>query len=235
MNEQHHQWYSPHLGGDFQMLTYGDKGYPIIIFPTTMGSFHEARDKGLIESARWFVEQGLIRLYCVDSIDRQSWYNRSVSPSKRAENHTWYDKLIRWELIERIRKTTGFTKVGVAGCSFGGYHAANIAFRYPDAVSHLMSMSGAFDIRDFVGAHYDDNVYFNNPLDYIPNLDKPELWQMKICLGTSDRDICLAANLQMSEILNAKKVNHWLDCRPNATHDWPVWKEMFPHYLSFVY
>jgi len=29
------------------------------------------------------------------------------------------------------------------------YHAANIAFRFPDAVSHFISLSGSFDISSF--------------------------------------------------------------------------------------
>lgn len=51
------------------MLVYGHAGYPVIIFPTTMGRYHESKDFGLIDTASWFVEQGLIQLYCPDSID----------------------------------------------------------------------------------------------------------------------------------------------------------------------
>ena len=40
-------------------------------------------------------------------------------------------------------------KVAVAGCSFGGYHAANFAFRHPGYVSHIFSMGGAFNIKNF--------------------------------------------------------------------------------------
>jgi esterase/lipase superfamily enzyme len=54
-------------------------------------------------------------------------------------------------------------RVAVCGASLGAYHAANIAFRHPDAVSHLISLSGAFDISDFFGGYYDDNIYFNSP------------------------------------------------------------------------
>ncbi len=48
-------------------------------------------------------------------------------------------------------------KVAVAGPSFGGFQAANFAFRHPGKVSHLMSMSGSFDIRSFLDGYYDDN------------------------------------------------------------------------------
>ena len=64
-------------------------------------------------------------------------------------------------------------RVAVCGASLGAYHAANIAFRHPDAVSHLISLSGAFDISSFFDGYYDDNIYFNSPYDYLPNIDDP--------------------------------------------------------------
>ena len=41
-----------------------------------------------------------------------------------------------------------------------------------------MSMSGAFDIKSFMHGYYDNNVYFNNPVDFVPGLNHPELWKM---------------------------------------------------------
>jgi esterase/lipase superfamily enzyme len=38
-----------------------------------MGSFHENKDMGLIESAKWYIEQGLIQVYCPDSVDKDSF------------------------------------------------------------------------------------------------------------------------------------------------------------------
>ncbi len=234
MKEEYFKWHSPHLDRDIEMLTYGHAGHPVIIFPSTMGRYYESKDFKLIESVRWFVENGLVRLYCPDSIDRLSWYNREVHPSVKVRNHIQYDKLIRWEIVETIRQHTGSPRVAVAGASFGGYHAANFAFRHPDVVSHLISMSGAFDIRSFMQGYFDDNVYFNNPVDYLPGLNHPDLWRMKIILGTSEWDICRPANEQLSGILQSKGVQHWLDMRGWQQHDWQLWREMFPHYLSLL-
>ncbi len=234
MKEEYFKWHSPHLDRDIEMLTYGHAGHPVIIFPSTMGRYYESKDFKLIESVRWSVENGLVRLYCPDSIDRLSWYNREVHPSVKVLNHIQYDKLIRWEIVETIRQHTGSPRVAVAGASFGGYHAANFAFRHPDVVSHLISMSGAFDIRSFMQGYFDDNVYFNNPVDYLPGLNHPDLWRMKIILGTSEWDICRPANEQLSGILQSKGVQHWLDMRGWQQHDWQLWREMFPHYLSLL-
>ncbi len=234
MKEQYHKWYSQTLSRDIEMLVYGHAGYPVIIFPTTMGRYYESKDFGLIESARWFVEQGLIQLYCPDSIDKDSWYNKSIHPADRVRNHTWYDKFLIDELVNGIRIEKSIPKVAVAGASFGGYHAANFAFKHPESVSHMFSMSGAFDIKMFMDGHYDDNVFFNNPVDFLPGTNHPDLWNMNIVLGVGEWDICLDANKHMSHLLNSKGINHWYDERKWAEHDWPIWRDMFPHYLSLI-
>ncbi len=102
------------------MLVFGHAGYPVVVFPTSMGSFHENRDMGLIGSAQWFIEQGLIQIYCPESNDKQSFYNKGIHPHDRIQNHVAYDKMICHEIVERIRLNTPSAKVVVAGCSFGG-------------------------------------------------------------------------------------------------------------------
>lgn len=232
MVEAYKKWYSPHLSGDFELLTFGESGYPLVLFPTSMGRHFEAKDFKLVESAQSFIENGTVKIYCVDSIDGLSWYNQQIHPADRIRNHIWYDQLLLKEVTPIAQQETGFEKIIVAGCSFGGYHAANFAFRHPWLVSHLFSMSGLFDIRQQLDGFYNDDAYFNNPVDFLPHDQNRELWAMKIALGTTDRDPCRADNEKLSKILSEKGIDHWFDLRENADHDWPVWREMFPAYIS---
>ena len=234
MNEEYKKWYSHNLNGDFELLAFGHSGQPLILFPTSKGRYYEAKDFKMIESIQWFIDEGKIKVYCVDSVDALSWYNKAASPAERVKNHIWYDKLILEEVAAMALQETGHSKVITAGCSFGGYHAANFAFRHPWLVSHMFSLSGAFDIRGQIDGFYSDDVYYNNPVDFLADDRNPELWNMKIVLGTSDRDICRGYNEQLSEILNRKGINHWLDIRHNADHDWPIWRTMLPDYLSRI-
>ena len=232
MQEEYIKWYSPNLSMDIDMLTFGHGGYPVLLFPTSQGRYYENKDFKLIEAIEHYINSGTVKVYCPDGIDGLSFYNKGVHPAERIRNHIWYDKMLLEELVTRAQHDTGHHKVITAGCSFGGYHAANFAFRYPWLVSHVFSMSGAFDISGQFDGFYNEDVYFHNPVDYLPNADNPELWNMNIVLGTSDQDICRPYNEQLSEILNKKGIAHWLDIRPNAVHDWPIWREMFPDYLS---
>jgi esterase/lipase superfamily enzyme len=232
MQEEYHKWYSPSLSADFEMLTFGYGGYPLVLFPTSQGRYFENKDFKLIDAVQHFLEAGKVKIYCPDSIDALSWYNKDIHPADRVKNHSWYDQLLRDEIIPRAKMETGSDRVIVAGCSFGGYHAANFAFRHPGMVSHLFSMSGAFDIRGQLDGFYNEDVYYNNPIDFLRDDQNPELWNLKIVLGTAERDICRQDNENLSRILDQKGIRHWLDIRPDADHDWVVWRQMFQDYLS---
>jgi len=233
-HEHLHKWYSPSLGRDMATLAFGTRGYPVILFPTSMGSYYENKDFKLIDSVSWFLDEGLIKIYCPDGIDSMSWYNKGTHPSHRVANHLWYDKFLHEELVPLMQRETGVHKVATAGCSFGGYHATNFAFRHPDVVKYVFNMGAAFDIRDQMDGHYDDNVYFNNPPDFIPGAENHHFNEMFVVLGTGTHDMCWSANEHMASILRNKGINHWLDVRHEHPHDWPSWREMFPHYLSLI-
>jgi esterase/lipase superfamily enzyme len=234
VKEQHVRWHSPILGKDMDMLVFGESGYPMIIFPTSMGSYTQNKDFHLVDSVSWFVNEGLVKIYTPASVDHDSWYNTHAHPSMRAANHVRYDHFILEEVVKPAMKETGHDKVALAGCSFGAYHATNFGLRHPEVTGFIINMGGAFDIKDRVKGFYDDHVYFNNPPDYLPGLDDPRLKEIGMVFGTGTNDMCMDANIRMSEILKEKGIPHYLDIRQGAVHDWPVWREMFPHYLGMM-
>lgn len=235
MKENYHKWFSLPLQRDFEMLTFGYSGLPLIVFPTSGGKYYEAKDRGLINSVLDLIKSGSLMVFCPDSVNSESWYNYSAHPSERVKRHIDYENAILEEVIEYALHKTRFDKVIVCGCSFGGYHASNLAFRHPDKISGLFTMGGAYDIKRFIYGYYDDNCYFNNPPDYMPNLNDnwylSRIREMKIILGTGDTDFCLPENLRLSEILKSKNINHMLDVRPFTGHDWQWWNLMFRDYL----
>lgn len=234
MQEQYYKWHSPCLDREFEMLAFGDEGYPLILFPTSMGRYYEHKDRGMINALQWFIDQQLIKVYCPDSIDAQSWYHQLLTPAERIQQHIQYDNMLRYELLEKVKEDTGIQRVAVAGCSFGGYHAANFAFRYPEHVSYLFSLSGIYDITPRLDGYYDDNIYFNNPMDYMRDNPTAALWRMGIILGAAGNDVTRHQAERLSGILNAKHMMHWLDIKQDRTHDWLYWRETLPYYLSLI-
>jgi esterase/lipase superfamily enzyme len=218
-----------------ELLVFGHGGTPLVVFPTSQGRFYEYEDRGMIDAVRWKLDRGELQVFCVDSVDAESWYNRGAHPGYRAWRHVEYERYLMDEVLPLIRVRNGGLP-GVTGCSFGGYHCVNFALRHPDLVSSTVSMSGAFDIKPFLGGYYDDTCYFNNPVDYLPNTNDP--WyldsyrRMRIVLGAGEYDICLGENRRLSGMLEAKGIPHWLDIWGNgAVHDWPLWQDMARKFL----
>lgn len=234
MKEELVQWHSPSLSRTMDLLVFGHGGIPIILFPTSMGTHYQNKDFHLLDSIAWFVNSGLVKVYCPTSVDEAGWYNKNIHPADRVKTHIAYDRYIREELYPRALQETGIGRVITAGCSFGAYHATNFAFRYPELVSHVINMGGAFDIRMQMDGYYDDNTYFHNPMDFVVHATHPDLWRMGIVLGVGEHDFCRSSNEKLHNILYHKGINAWLDITPGGIHDWPAWRGMFPRYLSQI-
>jgi esterase/lipase superfamily enzyme len=235
MNREYHKWYSPAIGRDMELLVFGLGGTPYLVFPTSMGRFFDYENRGMIDAIRSKCESGEVQTFCVDSVDSESWYNKSAHPRDRVLRHNQYERYITDEVVPFIRNRNPGS-LGATGCSFGGFHAANLAFRHPDVVAHMVSMGGAFDTKQFLDGYYDDNCYFNCPVDYLPGMNDP--WyldryaRMRIVLATGETDICLGENRRLGDILTAKGVPHWLDIwGDGAGHDWPWWQAMARKFL----
>ena len=74
---------------------------------------------------------GRLQLFCVDSVDSESWYNRNVGVDWRVARHIQYENYILRDVLPFIRRTNQRPHLASVGCSFGGYHALNIALRHP--------------------------------------------------------------------------------------------------------
>jgi esterase/lipase superfamily enzyme len=132
--------------------------------------------------------------------------------------HNAYERVD--DVFDFARRECSCHRVAISGASLGAYHAANIAFRFPNAVSHLISLSGAFEISDFFAGYHDENIYFNSPYQYLPNMTNP--WKfnhMNIILGTGKWDNTRHESLRLSAILTEKGIRHWLDERRWCGHD----------------
>lgn len=237
MNREYHKWWSSRLGRDMEMLVFGHAGLPTLVFPTSQGRFFEFEDRGMVGKLCGKIESGGLQLFCLDSVDSESWYNKGVPPRWRVARHMQYEDYILNEVVPLIRQKNPRTDLGATGCSFGGYHAINLALRRPDVVTACLSMSGAFDIHQFLDGYYDDDCYFNCPPDYLRNMH--DAWhldryrQNKFVLATGEHDMCWNENERLAEIMREKQIPHRLDVwRDQTGHDWPSWLRMAETYFE---
>src|SRR5262245_15605347 len=104
MNREHHRWYSPSLGRDMELLVFGHGGARAVVFPSSMGKFFEWEDRGMIDALGERLDRGWLQLYCVDSIDVDSWYAKWKAPAERANAHAAYDAYLRDEVLPLSRQ-----------------------------------------------------------------------------------------------------------------------------------
>ncbi len=234
MNREYHRWYSQHLGHDMELLIFGHAGTPYLVFPSSMGSFYEYEDTGMVGAIAEKVRHGLVQLFCVSSADRESWYNRGAHPRHRVERALAYEQYLLEDVLPLVRGRNG-NGLGVTGCSFGAYQALTLALRHPDVVTSCVVMSGAFDIHPFLDGYFDQDCYFLCPTDFLPGLE--DAWYLdryrsrKWVLATGEHDICLRENERLSNLLTSKGIPHSLHVWQGMWHDWPWWQKMAQAYL----
>ena len=100
---------------------------PLVLFPTSFGRHSQNKDFGLTDAIAGYVDSGKITIYCPDSIDLESFYNKQIHPADRMRTHNAYERVITHDVFDLARRECSVSRVAVCGASLGAYHAANIA------------------------------------------------------------------------------------------------------------
>jgi len=239
MRREYQRWHSDRLGRSMGVLVCGHWGAPAIVFPTTGGDEWEFERQGVLDTLAGPIDAGRVKLYCVNVNHADSFGNRGAHPLHRSWMQRQYDEYVVRELIPFIRHDCQSGDIGVwtIGASLGAYHAANTLFKHPDIVKRCYALSGVYDMKRFMDGAYDENFYFNNPVDYLSNLSDP--WSLghlascdiHIATGTGPWENSGEA-YRLSAILASRGIHHHLDdWGPVGGHDWPYWKHQLWEYL----
>ena len=239
MNTEYHKWWSPSVGQDMAFKIYGRSGKPVVVFPSSGGSFYEYEDFGMVEACRPFIDAGTIQLFTVASLDQQSWLNSGIPHQQRMAHHAAFEHYILQELTPYIRHRTHYDKFMATGCSLGAFHALNFLLKHPDVFDAAICLSGVYSLRFSVGDYMDGELYFDSPLHYFPNLGDQETLE---CLRRSQIVVCsgqgaweeetLRDTYELKAIFEAKGIPAWVDIwGGDVAHDWPWWRVQMPYFL----
>lgn len=242
MHFERRSHYSGHLNREMYFNVYGHAGKPIIVFPSSGGSQNEYADFGMIEACQSFIDRGLVRFYTPDSVDNESWLATDRSAHDMAETHNRYDEYIVNELVTLIRYEANWEGPMIAtGCSMGGFHTVNFALRHPDLFDISIALSGVADARFFTGEYGGDQaVYFNSPVDYLPNLN--DSWFIDqyrnntfvVAVGQGNWEgPHIEATRKLQAIFADKGIPGWFDYwGHDVPHDWESWRDQMPYFLG---
>lgn len=221
------------------VVTYGHYGFALLLVPTAAADYLEYERFQLIDSLAPFIEAGKIKVFSINSINTESWMNNDMEGAHKAIRQNQFNEYVFNEVIPFIKNNTSWdTPVIVSGASFGALHSMNLFLKRPDLFNGVIAMSGVYDLTEYTKGYYDEQVYYNSPMHYIPNLT--DEWYLnhirngKIIIATgSGAYEDPQANRRFSEVLWNKGIWHELDIwGEDITHDWPTWRKMLPHFIS---
>jgi esterase/lipase superfamily enzyme/lysophospholipase L1-like esterase len=241
-HRERHKWFSPHLKRDMELLVLGRAGHRVLVFPTLYGSPYQYEELGMVEVLRDRLERDTLQLFCLDSLDLESWYDRERLPRDRVLRHLDFENYVLQEAIPFSHSKNADSALTGHGCSLGAFHAVNFAFRHPDHFSRVLALSGRYDLtkgfagfRDLLDGYYDDDVYFNTPCHFMPNLTDPRLLEqlrrLDITIVIGESDAFIENNRALSQTLWDKGVWHTFHVWNGYAHNPHRWCEMVRLYL----
>jgi len=205
-------WKSPSLGREMKLMIVGEEGTPVIIFPSAFGDFFEWKEHQALNILEEQIDLGYNQLFCLDSFAEDCFMKDTVDPVKRMIRFNHYQDYIMDEVLPFITEENSNPFIITTGVALGAYAALLMALKFPTNFHKVISLSGYFDIREHMGGVVDDHIYFNNPVEFIPNLNDDKLLglinSVDIRLLNYKNDPTREKTRKMSDILWLKFIEH---------------------------
>ena len=245
MEMQYFKEYSQALGRDMECKVYGHAGRPVLFIPCQDGRFFDFENYHMADYWAPWIEAGKAMVFAIDTIDQETWSDKSGNPYWRIRRHEQWVKFITDEMAPFIRETAnrrngweGYPGIIAFGCSLGATHAANLFFRFPDQFDGLLALSGIYTADYGFDGYMDELVYQNSPVHYLSNMpaDHPYIGRYNrnkgiICVGQGPWERP-ETTFALQDIFRAKGINTWEDVWGyDCAHDWPWWYKQVEYFL----
>lgn len=241
MSDRHLMLHAPSLGRSLHLWAFGHYGPPVVVFPTAGGFAHEWPAQGMVDALRPLLDAGRLKLYCPESNVSDAWTRHDAHPRWKIEQHLAYERFVLDVLLPAVRADchSPGARLAVAGCSLGAMYAAIFALKHPGQISTALCLSGRYLATEFTGGYTDDEVYFHNPLAFVPNLEGEALQRVRathlrlVCGRGPYEDGCLEETTALAGWLDRKNIPHQLDLwGHDSAHEWPWWRRQVLHHFG---
>lgn len=230
------------LGREMYVNVYGNKGLPVVVFPTLGASPESVEEAGVIDELADYLD-GAIQLFVTETIDAESWASDD-DPAVRAQRQETFYHYVVDELVPLVHQVSKSDARPLAlGTDMGATHASIVALRRPDLFQGCVCLSGSYDAHRYFGDWMDAILYDNTPCAFLSQmpLDHPyvELYrqrQLLFCTGqeASEAD-SLRSTREMGANLDRLGVDNWCDYwGGDVTHSWYWWKKQLRYFMPIV-
>lgn len=240
MSARHLLLDSSALGRKVHLWAFGEVGQPLIVFPSNAGVAHEWQKGGMIDALAPLLRDRRLKIYCAESNVSRS-FSGEGSLTERMAHHRAYERFVTETLVPFIRHDCGLPHVRMlaSGCSMGALYSSIFTLKHPELFKGALCLSGRYRAASFGRGDYNDDLYFNDPLAFVPNLSGNELERVRrqvhltLVVGRGRfEDGCIPETLEMGGALRDKGIPHHLAVwGHDSRHDYPWWQRQVRHYL----
>ncbi len=242
MFSRHDRVPSQAMGREMHLWRFGHYGQPLLVLPSAAGIAHEWQYNGVIEALRDLIEDGALKLYCTESNVSESWADWDGDPAERVKRHQRFEDYVMSELVPFIRDDcrTPDIRIALAGTSLGAFYSANFLLKHPGTFHYALCLSGRYDATWLTDGYDDLDVYYNNPIAFVPNLEGDDLRRVRgevhldlVCGQGRWEGDNVRSMIDFSEVLTRKGVPHRRELwGHDVTHEPRWWNRQARHYLG---
>ena len=215
--------HSKGLDEDLVVNVYGTAGQPVMVFAPQGQDPENLEDVGLVDELAEYVDAGAIQLFCVSSIDNETWGGTGDATERAARQEAYYQAVCD-EIVPLVHEASGTD--------------ARL-----DLFQGCMCLSGVYDSRRYFGDWMDATLYDNTPCAFLPNMpaDHPyvALYNKRQLLFCSGQEASEAESLRTTREIDANLVrlgvDAWCDYwGGDVSHTWYWWKKQVDYFLPIV-
>src|SRR5688572_5012411 len=165
-----YSWHSPSLNKEMPIAIYGHFGFALLLVPTAAADYLEYERFQLLDQIAPFIDAGKLKVYSIDSINNESWLNNNMHPRDKSIRHQQWNNYVFNEVVPFIRSNSSPVTISyTCRSSLSAMHRMNLFLKRPNNINVVVAMSGVYDHTEYTKSHYDDDVYYNSPMHYMPN------------------------------------------------------------------
>lgn len=197
----------------------------------------------MIDALSPLLAAGRVKIYCPETNVSKS-FSGSGSMAQRMEEHHAYERFVLETLVPFIREDCHApnARMVATGCSVGALYSALFVLKHPETFDRALCLSGRYRTSFFFDGASNHEVYMNDPLAFLPNLNGAPLERVRrqahltLVVGRGAHEhTCIPETAELGTYLQRKRIpNHVAFWGKESSHTYPWWQRQALHYLKQI-
>ena len=233
------------MGRRVHLWTFGDAGKPLVVFPSNAGVAHEWQKGGMIDALAPLIASGRMKVYCPETNISRSYSGHGASLVERMAHHRAYERFVLDTLVPHVDADcrARYETIVTTGCSMGAMYASLFVLKHPEVFGRALCLSGKYRASTLFDGQSSEELYFNDPLAFMPNLSGAALERVRrrvhitavVGRGAFEEG-CIYETAELAHWLDAKRIpNHVAFWGKDSRHNYTWWRRQAVHYLGQLF